>query len=132
MAKRSSILGNALRLGLLGGRANEELSIAQEEQMQSPTRTILRNFKEKPASMLGVWTFAMVLLLCFIIPIFKPLDTEFQDPSQQNIPPCFSLMAVPGSLDANAADVDNGAYFGAGVDKNGSLYMWGNLTKAIM
>lgn len=126
--KKSSILGKALRFGLFGGRAVEELSIAQEEQMQSPMRTMMRNFREKPTSMLGMWIFIIVLLCSFVIPIFAPLDTGFQDPSQQNIRPGFSMMAVPAALRNNALQIDGGAYFGAGIDKDGNLYMWGNLT----
>ncbi len=107
--KKSSILGKALRFGLFGGRAVEELSIAQEEQMQSPMRTMMRNFREKPTSMLGVWIFIIVLLCSFVIPIFAPLDTEFQDPSQQNIRPGFTMMAVPAALRNNALQIDGGA-----------------------
>lgn len=129
--KRGSTFGDALRTMFLGGRAAKLNSIMEEEQVQSPMRTFMRNFKQKPTAMLGVWLFVVILLVCFIYPIFKPLDLTFQDPSQQNIAPGFSLMSVPDALAKNALQIDGGAYFGAGIDKDGKLYMWGNLTPAL-
>ncbi len=61
------------------GRQRATLSILEEEQVQSPYRTMLRNFREKWSAMLGVYMFLAIFLAVFILPIFFPLDTQFQD-----------------------------------------------------
>jgi peptide/nickel transport system permease protein len=56
------------------------------------------------------------------------LDKNYQDATQQNIRPAFNFMKVPGALKNNAKQIDGGSTFGAGIDKNGNLYLWGTLT----
>lgn len=100
----------------------------EEEKVQTPMRTIFRNFISNKLAVVGIFIFLFIFLSCFILPIFMPLDKTFQDPTQQNIPPGFSIMAVPDQLKNNAHQIDGGASFGAGIDKNGALYLWGNLS----
>lgn len=119
--------GDTLRTMFFGSRATK-LSVLEEEQVQSPGRTMFRNFARKKTAVLGATLFIGILLICIIAPIFIPLDVEFQDPSQQNQPPGLSMLSVPDKLKNNARSIEVGAYFSAGIDNNGSLYLWGNLT----
>lgn len=110
------------------GRHKAQLSMLEEEAMQSPFRTVVRNFRENKIAMTGAVVLVLVFLACFIYPIFSPLDLTYQDPSQQNVPPGFGISNVPDGLKNNAKQIDVGATFGIGVDKNGNVYEWGNLT----
>lgn len=96
--------------------------------MQSPYRTMFRNFREKWSAMLGVYMFLAIFLAVFILPIFFPLDTQFQDPTQQNTRPTFSYMKYDKALQGNVASIDGGSVFGVGVDRDGKLYQWGTLS----
>lgn len=126
MSKKEDKRRSSLLSRLFGGK--KELSFMEEEKVQTPMRTIFQNFIQNKLAVIGIFIFSFIFLCCFILPIFLPLDKTFQDPTQQNIAPGFSFMAVPNQLKNNAKQIDGGSSFGAGIDQNGSLYLWGNLT----
>ena len=105
-----------------------ENTIIEEELIQSPGRTALNNFLAKKTAIAGVVMFSLIFLLCFILPVFFPLDVNFADSSQQHIRPGLNLMRVPGNLKNNAKIIDVGNSFGAGVDFDNNVYIWGNPT----
>ncbi len=109
--------------GLFFGQNN--MSILEEEQIQSPIRTIIKNFLENKIALTGFIVFIAVFLACLIYPIFVPLDTSYQDVTQQNVRPGFTMSAVPKELKNNAKAIDVGATFALGLDRNGRLYIWG-------
>lgn len=111
-----------------GKKKKAELSVLEEEQMQSPYRTIIKNLTSNKLAMSGMIVFITIFLICFVMPFFFPLDLNYQDPTQQNIPPGFNIMKVPKSLANNAKQIDIGPTFGVGIDNNGVLYEWGNLS----
>ncbi|MBM6921556.1 ABC transporter permease subunit [Phocea massiliensis] len=112
--------------------SKRELSILEEEQMQSPFRTVVRNFRQNKIAMIGSITFLVIFLSCFILPIFYPLDTTYQDVSQQNIAPGFTMTSVPNELKNNVAQISGGATFGVGIDKDGKYYSWGQMDKKLL
>jgi peptide/nickel transport system permease protein len=109
------------------GRRSATLSIFEEEQIQSPYRTMLSNFREKWSAMLGVYIFLAIFLLVFILPIFFPMDIQFQDPTQKNTKPTFSYMRYPKELKNKVVSLDGGSVFGVGSDSDGIIYQWGTL-----
>lgn len=121
---------NGLLNRLFGSR--RELSVFEEEQMQSPFRTIVRNFRSNKLAMAGAIVLVLIFLSCFILPIFFPLDVTYTDSSQQNIAPGFTMLAVPNELkNGNAVQISGGAAFSVGVDKKGKVYQWGQLDKKL-
>jgi peptide/nickel transport system permease protein len=129
MAKRTygSTFTDVLKTLFLGRRA-ATLSILEEEQVQSPYRTMLRNFSEKWSAMLGLYIFLAIFLAVFILPIFFPMDIGFQDPTQKNTKPSSSFMRYSKELDGAAVSIDGGSVFGVGVDASGKIHQWGTLT----
>ncbi len=129
MAKRTygSTFGDVLRT-LFFGRRTATLSLLEEEQVQSPYRTMIRNFREKWSAMLGVYIFLTIFAFVFILPIFFPMDINYQDPTQKNTKPTFAYMKVAKPLQGNVASLGGGSVFGVGVDTEGSVYQWGTLT----
>lgn len=128
--RHGSTFGDVLRILFLGQK-HTKLSLLEEEQMQSPYKTMLRNFTEKKPAMLGVYVFILIFLACFILPLFFPLDLQYQDPTQQNVRPSMSFMSVPKALNGNIAQVDGGSVYGVGIDTNGTVYQWGVLNQKL-
>lgn len=135
MSKKNKKKGDSFLsylLAFLFGGKKKELSIFEEEQMQSPMRTAMRNFRSNRIAMTGAITFLVIFLSCFILPIFYPLDVTYTDASQQNIAPGFTMLSVPNELkNGNAADISAGATFGIGCDKEGKVYMWGQMSEEL-
>ena len=73
--KKSGSFGRSLFGRLFGGK--RELSIFEEEQMQSPFRTVIRNFRSNKVAMFGTIVFLIIFLSCFILPIFFPLIQQY-------------------------------------------------------
>lgn len=123
---RASGLGNTFRQLFMGAN-NVHTSVMDEEQMQSPFRTIVRNFLSNKIAMAGFIVFLFILLSCFILAAIFNLDTSFQDVTQQNISPGFNMLSVPNSLKKNARQIDVGATYSIGIDNDGKVYLWGKM-----
>lgn len=103
----------------------------QEKDMQSPFRTVAKNLLDnKPAVTAGI-VFLMVFLACFVLPIWWHMDLSYQDSTQQNVAPGKNFMSLPSVLKHNAAEISTGPTFGAGIDKDGVLYEWGQLSDGL-
>lgn len=124
--KRKSSLFLTLK-GLFVRSGGDVQSILEEEQLQSPFRTIVKNFVENKIAMAGVIVFLLIFLCTMILPLFFPLDLAFQDATQQNIAPGLNMQSVPKALQGKAVEVSSGASFGVGVDSDGNVYQWGKL-----
>ena len=118
--KRKSSLFLTLK-GLFFRTEGDIQSLLEEEQMQSPFRTILKNFRENRVAMTGVLIFLLIFLCCVILPFFYPLDLTYQDATQQNIAPGFGLLKVSKGLQGKAAQVSAGGVFAAGLDQDGVI-----------
>lgn len=111
------------------GKANKkQLSILEEEQVQSPFKTMMKNFLGKKLTLIGITIYLIIFLSCMILPFFFPVDLTAQDSTQQNMAPGYSFMKVPADLKNNAVKIDAGSNYAIGIDKKGKLYLWGQLT----
>ena len=111
-----------------GKKDTNPKSILEEEQMQSPFRTIIQHLCENKVAMGSAIIFIVIFLMCFILPIWMKQDLNFQDPTQKNIAPGFSFLSVPKELKNNAKEIEAGPTFGIGIDNDGVVYEWGTLT----
>ena len=109
----------------LFGNRNKQLSFMEEEQLQSPTRMIIRNFTSNKLGMAGLIIFLCIFLFVMIGPKFFVLDLSYQDNTQTNVPPTLSMLSVPDGLEGNVKDITPGTTFGVGVDNDGHVYTWG-------
>ena len=108
---------------LFGGK--KELSIFEEEQVQSPFRTVIRTFRDNKVSMTAFYIFLIMFLILTIGPMIKPIDLSFSETSQQNIAPGFDFLKFPKELNGKVQDVAIGPTFSLGVSTDGDLYIWG-------
>lgn len=120
--KKKSFL-SLLFINLLGGK--KKLSIFEEEQVQSPFRTIIKTFKSSKIAMTGLIVFLLIFLIVMIGPIIRPIDLSFSETSQINVPPGYDLMDVPNSLKGRVQDIAIGPTFTVAASTDGEVYMWG-------
>ena len=86
--KRSFI--SLLFSNLFGGK--NKLSIKEEEQIQSPFRTVVKTFRSNKISMVALSVFILIFVIVLVGPIVKPIDLSFSETSQQNVAPGFDLL----------------------------------------
>ena len=123
--KKEYALLRWLKRGFFG--AQRELTILEEEALQSPFRTVLKNFWARRISRVAVIIFLFILLFVVIGPLVLPIDLGYQDNTQQNVPPGFNMMSVPKELDGYLRMIAPGPTYGVGVDNNGKVHTWGHL-----
>jgi len=122
--KRKSFLAAYLRSLIFGQK--EIISVMEEEQIQSPFRTIMRSFRSRRLTQVGIVVFAIIFLLCFIVPFFMPLDLSFVDSSMHHRPPGRTMMNYDRELSGNVLGISSGSGFGVGVSNDGDIYTWGH------
>ena len=77
------------------GTDREVRSILEEEQVQTPLRTVVHNFVRKKSAMLGVIVFLCIFALVIIGPYIWKLDLSEQDSTLINLPPGYNMMSLP-------------------------------------
>ncbi len=112
----------------LGSKHLDEIDVLKEEELQSPLRTIVKNFAENKIAMAGTIIFAFILFASLILPFFRPLDTTFQDSTQQNTAPGLTMLSIPKKLKNNVEQIAVGSTFSLGIDQAGNLYQWGKVS----
>ena len=103
----------------------KELSFLEEEQVQSPLRSMVKRFFHNKIAMTGLIVFLACLLLVVIGPIFLPLDLSYSDSTQQNVPPGLNLDKIPNELKGEVQAMSIGTTYGIGVDAEGKVHTWG-------
>lgn len=102
-----------------------EMSILEEEALQSPMRTILKKFWSKGISRMAVIVFLLIFLIVMAGPLFLPIDLGYQDNTQQHVAPGLNMFSVPDALRRDVRMISPGITYGAGVDNAGHVYTWG-------
>ena len=121
--KRASLLARLFMPR--NGIEEKDVDIFKEEQMQSPGRTIIKNFVSNKLSMGGLIVFLCIFAFVLIGPLFFIQDLSYEESTQINLAPGLDMMSVPKGLQGKVADIAIGSSFSAGVSKTGGLYVWG-------
>ena len=105
---------------------HKELDIYQEEQVQSPVRTVIRNFMSKKTGVAALITLIVIALFVIITPIFVGFNPAEQDSTTVFVAPGLNMLSVPSGLRKNGvADIEVGGNYSLGCDKAGNVYVWG-------
>ncbi len=107
------------------GHDQEVRDIMQEEQVQTPFRTMLKAFLSKHTVQVGLIGFILIFLFVLIGPSYWKLDLSEQDSTLINLPPSNNFMAVPSELNGNIRDIAAGRTYGIGVGNDGKIHTWG-------
>lgn len=126
------ILGKTL--GRWGKRAffgsSKELSLLEEEAVQSPIRVTLNKFFHKKLAIISLTVFVAVFAFCFIGSAFTEGEEMYMDIGQRDTAPGFNMLSVPGELKKNGIKkIATGTTYSAGIDNNGKVFVWGNSLK---
>lgn len=120
--KKSSF---SLMFKRLFGINKKELDLFEEEQMQSPFRTVVGNFMANRLAMTAIIVFFVIFLFVLIGPKLMPIDLSYQEGTQKNIAPGSDMMKLPEAMKKNPASISNGASFGVGASADGKVHVWG-------
>lgn len=111
--------------GMLFGNRNKQLSFLEEEQLQSPMRTIVKNFVANKIAMFSLIIFLVIFLSVLIYPAINKINLSYQEQTQQNISPGRNLMKVPEKLQGNIKEISVGSKFSVGLSNDGEVFVWG-------
>lgn len=110
---------------LFGKRDEKELDIMQVEAIQSPLRTVIKNFVANKLAMTGLIVFLLIFAIVLVGPYFNPISMNDREDTQTNVEPGLNLMDIPDELAGNVKDISVGSTFSVGVDNDGKVYVWG-------
>lgn len=107
------------------GHHKEMMDIMQEEQLQTPFKTMVKKFLKKKTVIFALTVFVLIFALVLIGPKIWVLDLSEQDSTLTNLPPGYNMMSVPKEMDGKVADIAAGSTYGVGISTEGKLYTWG-------
>ncbi len=95
-------------------------------EIENPAKLLREAFFQKKSALVALVTLVALFAFTFIAPAFVPLDINYTDPLQQNVPPGYALMRVPKGLREEVADINGFADFTVGLSAGGKIFVWGN------
>ncbi|WP_178200267.1 ABC transporter permease subunit [Massilicoli timonensis] len=105
----------------------KEINVLEEEAIQSPMRTIIKNFFSNTLAKVGLVGFIFILLFSFVGSLFFPMDPLYTEPILKNVQPGRGYLDY-GSCDVKAEDIKqlaSGATFSVVLTNDGKLCAWG-------
>ncbi len=104
----------------------EDLDIFMEEQIQSPGKTVIKNFMANKLAMVGLIVFLCIFAFVIVGPLFVKQDLSYQESTQANLAPSSSYMSIPDNLNGKVKDISIGPSFSVGVSETGGISIWGD------
>jgi len=114
--------------GMLFGERVSKVSLMEEEQVQSPMKTIAKEFFRRKLTVIGLVGFFSMLLASTIFPFFFPIDLSETDPGQVNQRPSMNMMSIPRSIRGDISMMASGTGYGVGVTHDNSIHVWGTVS----
>jgi len=114
-------------MGVLFGEKVSKVSLMEEEQVQSPFRTMAKEFLRRKLTIIGLIGFFSMFLASTIIPIFFPLDLNARDAAMLNQPPSNNMMRIPRSIRGDISMLAAGAGYGVGIAYGNEIHVWGTV-----
>lgn len=126
--------GHSLKSLFSGGFfGRKQLNVLEEEEIQSPSKVIMKNFLHNHLAQIGIIGFLFIFSFTFIGSMFFPMDPLYTEPLLQDIKPGRGYLNYDEDLNkAGVKDIQSGATFTIALDKDGKVYSWGqNLEGAL-
>ena len=96
------------------------------EKIETPSKLVAAAFFRKKTAVVALVLLVALFAFVFIAPLFTPMDINYTDPMQQNLPPAYSLRAVPKQLKNSVQKIDGFSGFTMGLSENGEVFVWGS------
>ena len=105
--------------------ASKDLDIFEVEKLESPSKQAVKAFFRRKLAVAALVVLVSLFLFVFIAPLFIPMDSNYTDTLQANLPPNFSMLKVPAGLKDNVRTISGFSNFTIGVSNDNDLYIWG-------
>jgi len=125
--RKSSWFGSLL--GMMFGEKVSKISILEEEQVQSPMKTMAKEFFRRKLTIIGLIGFFTMFLASTIIPFFFPLNIREADMEQVNQPPSTNMMRIPRAIRGDIVMMDSGSGYGVAVTSDNQVHVWGTVSR---
>lgn len=125
-AKAGKTVGRWFKRMFLG--ASKELTDEEKfrvEELQSPTKQIVKKFFRKPLAVISLVVLVGMFLFVFIGSAVHPLDLSYTEAFQQNLSPGYGMMTVPKKMRNKVKDISSFSNFSIGLSEDGYVYTWG-------
>ena len=108
--------------------ASKELSAdgaLDVEKLESPSKLAIKRFFSKKPALIATIVMICMFGLAFLGPLFLPMDVNYSDASQKNLPPNMSLRSVDSDIKKDIKYIDSFSSMTVGVSNSGKMRMWG-------
>lgn len=107
-------------------REQNHMSVLEEEALQTPTQTIIKNFIRTKLGVVGVIAFILILLFSFVGSQLRPIDESYQETALSNVRPGSNYLKYPSSIvKEGVKDISSGISFSVALTNEGNVYVWG-------
>lgn len=125
MKKAGKSFGSLIK-GLFIPNRNQGRSVLEEEALQTPAQTILKNFMRNRLGVLGLIMFVLILAFSFVGSQLRPIDLTFMDTTLRNIRPGTNYLNFPSQLSREKVkQISSGSSFSVAISEQGNLFVWG-------
>ena len=124
--RKGSWLGSLM--GMMFGERVSKISLLEEEQVQSPLRTMVKEFFRRKLTIIGLIGFFTMLLASTIIPFFFPINLRETDSGQVNQRPSMNMMRIPSAIQGEIDMLAAGPGFGVAVTHDNGVHTWGTVS----
>lgn len=105
---------------------HEKLSILEEEAIQTPFKTIMKNFFHNRLGVFGLILFIGFLLFSFVGSMISPISNTYIELTNGSLKPSTNYLSFPKSLDAtHIKKIVSGISFSIALMDDGKLVTWG-------
>ena len=104
----------------------EKMSVLEEEAIQTPLQTIIKNYFRNRLGILGLVMFVGFLLFSFLGSAIYPIEVTYTELPNADIPPGRNYLNVPKDLNANdVVEICSGVSFLDWMPAGGAAYSGG-------
>ena len=105
----------------------EKMSVLEEEAIQTPLKTIIKNFTRNRLGMVGLLVFILFLLFAFGGSRLYPINLTYLELTNGDLPPGRGYLNVPKDLKTqDIKKIVSGVSFSYALKNDGTLVNWGS------
>ena len=115
---------NLFKRAIGGDKA--QMSVLEEEAIQTPLQTIIKNYMRNKLGMIGLAMFAAFLLFSFLGSYLYPIELTYTELPNANLAPGTNYLSVPANVNAkNVKQIVSGISFSVALLDDGTVHVWG-------
>ncbi len=108
------------------GKESAAVNVLEEEAVQTPMKTIMKNYFRNKLGIIGLVGFIIVFLISFVGSEIYPLDSTYIELTNADIQPGTNYIDPPSELQGkNIVEIASGVSFSAAITDEGEFYIWG-------